>query len=506
MNIAFMKRIFLFVIIAALTTSVQAAKKDKVQEVDSLGRKVKTGWNFGALPSVAFDADLGFQGGLLTNIYFYGDGSQYPEYIHSIYAEAAYTTKNYGIFRVNYDSKYLIPNHRLTLDATYQPDAMCDFYGFNGYQSVYNQDFHKWKKDQSKMGDPALYQSRAFYKYKRDLFRFAADIEGTIWQNIKWNAGLGVLGYMIDECDIEMLNGKNEFDPNIPLADQKAMNDKVEGMYEKYVKWGLIDQNEALGGWHPYLRAGLTYDSRDQRTCPTKGIYADAFFTYTAAFNAKYGQQATAGYNHLQFNFNFRHYVPVYRDRVTFAYRVGTQNNIAGKSPFYMNTYLNTLFIQRVMYEGLGGANSLRGIMRNRILANGFAYANVELRTKVAKFDIGKQHFYIGLAPFFDLGVITQPYELDENALQTAYAADTDPLKLPLSSYFAMNKTDEDNIGITTEHLDKSKTYLPHMAAGVGLKVAMNENFVLSVDWAMALDKQDNAKWANFYIKMGYLF
>ena len=506
MNIAFMKRIFLFVIIAALTTSVQAAKKDKVQEVDSLGRKVKTGWNFGALPSVAFDADLGFQGGLLTNIYFYGDGSQYPEYIHSIYAEAAYTTKNYGIFRVNYDSKYLIPNHRLTLDATYQPDAMCDFYGFNGYQSVYNQDFHKWKKDQSKMGDPALYQSRAFYKYKRDLFRFAADIEGTIWQSIKWNAGLGVLGYMIDECDIEMLNGKNEFDPNIPLADQKAMNDKVEGMYEKYVKWGLIDQNEALGGWHPYLRAGLTYDSRDQRTCPTKGIYADAFFTYTAAFNAKYGQQATAGYNHLQFNFNFRHYVPVYRDRVTFAYRVGTQNNIAGKSPFYMNTYLNTLFIQRVMYEGLGGANSLRGIMRNRILANGFAYANVELRTKVAKFDIGKQHFYIGLAPFFDLGVITQPYELDENALQTAYAADTDPLKLPLSSYFAMNKTDEDNIGITTEHLDKSKTYLPHMAAGVGLKVAMNENFVLSVDWAMALDKQDNAKWANFYIKMGYLF
>ena len=504
-----MKRIFVLISAALVAMSISAAKKEKVQQVDSLGRKIKTGWNFGVLPSVAFDADLGFQGGALTNIYYYGDGSQYPEYIHSLYAEAAYTTKNYGIFRVNYDSKYLIPNHRLTLDATYQPDAMCDFYGFNGYQSVYNQDFHKWKKDQSKMGDPALYQSRAFYKYKRDLFRFAADIEGTIWQNIKWNAGLGVLGYMIDECDIEMLNGKNEFDPNIPLADQKAMNDKVEGMYEKYVKWGLIDQNEALGGWHPYLRAGLTYDSRDQRTCPTKGIYADAFFTYTAAFNAKYGQQATAGYNHLQFNFNFRHYVPVYRDRVTFAYRVGTQNNIAGKSPFYMNTYLNTLFIQRVMYEGLGGANSLRGIMRNRILANGFAYANVELRCKVAKFDIGRQHFYIGLAPFFDLGVITQPYKLDEDAIKKAYAMDVIEsaalnllgeevvMPLELGEYFAL-----DNDG----NFDQSRVYVPHMAAGVGLKAAMNENFVLSVDWAMALDKQDNAKWANFYIKMGYLF
>ncbi len=498
-----MKRYILFYFLIMLALCVQAAKKEKVQETDSLGRKIKTGWNFGALPSVAFDADLGFQGGALANIYYYGDGSQYPEYIHSIYAEAAYTTKNYGIFRINYDSKYLIPNHRLTLDATYQPDAMCDFYGYNGYQSIYNQNLHKWKKDQSKMENPDEYQSRAFYKYKRDLFRFAADMEGTIYKNIKWNAGLGVLGYMIDECDIDMLNGKNEFDPNTPLADQKAMNDQIEGLYEKYVKWGIIDPNEANGGWHPYLRVGLTYDSRDQRTCPTRGIYADAFFTYTAAFNAKYGQQATAGYNHLQFNFNFRHYVPIYRDRVTFAYRLGTQNNIAGNSPFYMNTYLNTLFIQRVMYEGLGGANSLRGIMRNRILANGFAYANVELRTKVAKFDIGKQHFYIGLAPFFDLGVITQPYELDGTAIQKAYAADNDPLKLPLDGYFSMRESEDDSNFFI---LNSKSTYLPHMAAGLGLKVAMNENFVLSVDWAMALNKQDNAKWANFYIKMGYLF
>ena len=488
-----MKRIFIFAISILFVLPTFAAKKEKVQQVDSLGRKIKTGWNFGVLPSVAFDADLGFQGGALTNIYYYGDGSQYPEYIHSIYAEAAYTTKNYGIFRVNYDSKYLIPKHRLTLDATYQPDAMCDFYGFNGYQSIYNQSLHKWNKNPEKM-DVDTYQSRAFYKYKRNLFRFAADIEGTIWKNIKWNAGVGVLGYMIGECDIDMLNGKHKYElgEDGKPTDSKAMNPAIEGLYEKYVNWGLIKTAEAKGGWHPYVRLGLTYDSRDQRTCPTKGIYADAFFTYTAAF----GEQAAAGYNHLQFNFNFRHYVPVYRDRVTFAYRIGTQNNIAGQSPFYMNTYLNTLFIQRVMYEGLGGANSLRGIMRNRILANGFAYANVELRCKVAKFDIGRQHFYIGLAPFFDLGVITQPYELDEKLINDAYAEDKDANKLPLNNYFAMKDG----------KIDQSRIYMPHMAAGVGLKAAMNENFVLSVDWAMALDPQDNAKWANFYIKMGYLF
>ena len=496
-----MKKYILLTLTVLLTLSMQAAKKEKVQQVDSLGRKIKTGWNFGALPSVGFDADLGFQGGALANVYYYGDGSQYPEYIHSIYAEAAYTTKNYGIFRVNFDSKGLIPKHRLTIDATYQPDAMCDFYGFNGYQSIYNQSLHKWNKNPDKM-DVAAYQSRAFYKYKRDLFRFAADVEGTIWKDIKWNAGLGVLGYMIDECNIDMLNGKHKYelgDDGKPI-DSKAMNPAIEGLYEKYVNWGLIKTAEAKGGWHPYLRAGLTYDSRNMRTCPTKGIYADAFFTYTAAFNAKYGQQAAAGYNHLQFNFNFRHYVPVYQDRVIFAYRLGVQNNIAGKSPFYMNSYLNTIFIQRVMYEGLGGANSLRGIMRNRILANGFAYANVELRTKVAKFDIGRQHFYIGLAPFFDLGIITQPYELDETTIKQEHAEDKQnnpDYTLDLNSYFELNEDGS---------IDQSEVYMPHMAAGLGLKIAMNENFVFSVDWAMALDKRDNAKWANFYIKMGYLF
>ena len=48
--------------------------------------------------------------------------------------------------------------------------------------------------------------------------------------------------------------------------------------------------------------------------------------------------------------------------------------------------------------------------------------------------------------------------------------------------------------------------YLPHMTAGLGLKIGMNENFVLSADWGMPINKQDNAKWANFYVKMGYLF
>ena len=501
-----MKKFTLFIVavLMLMPAAVSAKRQPKPQEVDSLGRKIKTGWNFGILPSIAYDADYGFQGGVLTNVYFYGDGSQYPEYIHSLYIEAAYTTKHHGIFRFNYDSKYLIPGYRLTLDATYLPDAMCDFYGFNGYESRYDYRLHDWSKNPEKM-NTALYRTRVFYKYKRDLIRVAGDIEGTIYKDLKWNAGLGVLGYIIDDCDINMLNGKNKYDPNYdPNASetQKALNPDEPLLYDKYKTWGLIGKDEMKGGWHPYLRGGITYDTRDKRQGPNKGIYADAFFTYSAAFNAAYGNQASAGYNHLQFNFTFRHYVPCYKDknginRITFAYRLGTQNNIAGKSPFYMNNYMNALFIQRVYYEGLGGGNSIRGMMANRILANGFAFANVEFRFRVVNFDIGRQHFYIGLNPFFDLGIITQPYDLNELVEINTGGKYQDLL--------SSMKAAGDDYDTYFDTQDKN-AWLPHMSAGLGLKVGMNENFVLSCDWAMPIDKRDNQKWANFYVKMGYLF
>ena len=384
-----MRKIFISLVLL-LSAMVMVAQDDDT----TTSKNVRKGWTFGALPSVSFDADYGFQYGALTNIYYFGDGSTYPEYLHSLYLEASYTTKKYGVFRFFYDSKYAIPNHRLTVDITYLPDALSDFYGFNGYQAVYNPE---WINDESDM-----YVSRAFYKMKRDLFRFATDIQGSLSDSWYWNAGAGVLGYKIGNVDLDMLNkGK---DPEDQLPD-------VESLYEKYVLWDIISPNEAKGGWHPYLRGGLTYDTRNQQQNPSRGIYSDAFLTYTAAFGDM------KEYNNLKFNFNFRHYLPI-TENISFAYRVGTQLNMFGKSPFYINSYMNTLFIQRVIYEGLGGGNSLRGIVRNRILSDGFAFANVELRLKLWKFKIGKENFYVGINPLFDAGMVLQPYSLDKNVIE----------------------------------------------------------------------------------------
>ncbi|MCK7536959.1 MAG: hypothetical protein MZV63_41360 [Marinilabiliales bacterium] len=44
-----------------------------------------------------------------------------------------------------YDSKHLIKNIRTTADVTYLTEQALDFYGFNGYKSVYT---HAWEDDQ----------------------------------------------------------------------------------------------------------------------------------------------------------------------------------------------------------------------------------------------------------------------------------------------------------------------------------------------------------------------
>ena len=54
---------------------------------------IKSGWNFGPLPVVGFDSDLGFQYGVCCDIFNYGDGTNYPQYDYKINIEASTYTK-----------------------------------------------------------------------------------------------------------------------------------------------------------------------------------------------------------------------------------------------------------------------------------------------------------------------------------------------------------------------------------------------------------------------------
>ena len=126
---SFLTTLFLFVTVIGLLAQDEQAPEPK---------RIKTGWTFGALPAVSYDTDLGFQYGALVNFFYYGDGKTYPKYLHSLYGEVSRYTKGSGINRFFYDSEHLIPGIRITSDLSYLTEKALDFYGFNGYDAVFN--------------------------------------------------------------------------------------------------------------------------------------------------------------------------------------------------------------------------------------------------------------------------------------------------------------------------------------------------------------------------------
>ena len=84
-----MKKLCLILISLSMSVSLMA-QKDEI---------IKTGWNFGPLPVVGFDSDLGFQYGLCCDIFNYGDGTNYPQYDYKINVEASTYTKGSSVLR-----------------------------------------------------------------------------------------------------------------------------------------------------------------------------------------------------------------------------------------------------------------------------------------------------------------------------------------------------------------------------------------------------------------------
>ncbi len=421
---------------------------------------VKTGFNFGALPTITYDSDFGLQYGGMVNLYFYGDGSQYPEYRHSIYTEISRFTKGSGINRLFYDSKYLIPGIRVTTDISYLTEQALPFYGFNGAEAIYNSN---WEDDASED-----YFSRIFYRHERKLFRLKADFQGKIkGRKLGWIAGYVGYNFKIGSVDIDKLNeGQSE---ELLLPD-------TAGLYDLYTNWGIIDENEKDGGTHHYVKAGLVYDTRDNEPNPMSGIWTE--FVVQAAP----GFMGNGDFGHAKISFTHRQYFTLIPKDLSLAYRVLYQTT-QGDCPFYLYPLISTSFLKGANSEGVGGAKTVRGVMRNRLVGKGIAFGNLELRWKFWRFHFIKQNFYVGANIFGDAGMVTEKIEFDKEA--------------------AIQKAQEDYPNLDPDTFFGEQEKL-HVGAGAGIRVVMNQNFVVAFDAAQSLYDQDGG--LGIYIGLNYLF
>ncbi|MBQ9583644.1 MAG: hypothetical protein IJR25_04895 [Bacteroidales bacterium] len=435
-----MKKLTIITLLLALSLSVFAQEE----------KEMKKGWSFGVLPTATLSADNGFQAGAFGDVYYYGDGSTYPDPLHKISWEGSYFTKSHRMrLYLAYDSKYLIPGMRVNASVTYMNDPLYSFWGFNGpasWDSGVSESFTS--VNYALWGNRDLNPNINYYGMSRQMLRILANFQGRITDNLNWAAGVNFwnweLGAMKDNSEVK-------YDNDITL-------------YEYYKNIGAIKADEAAGGKALEFNAGLVFDTRDIEAAPNKGIWAEAYLNGNV-LDHKYLKACAYFRNYIRIPLGFKVGDPV------FAYRLAWQHTIAGETPFYM-IQNNPLLVQRNMIsEGFGSSNTIRGLRENRILAEGMAWANTELRIKIVSFKFLNQYFYLATNPFFDAGIITKPYRNDvlTTVLNDAKLATIDGYDGPTQIY------------------DPSKVKDLIYSAGIGLKLAMNQNFIISADFAKCL-------------------
>ena len=417
------KKLAITVLLSILSMQSFAQEKQSI---------VKKGWTFGGLPSLSYSTDSGFQYGICGNLYYYGDGTNYPRYQHMISFEASHFTRGTTRLHLLFDTR-AIDKFRIISALSYYDVPMAQLYGFNGSATPY--DPHLDANLTYFAPDLGI----SYYSYYKRFFRALTDVRYQIGRDL--NLCFGFTYYAFGAKPM-----------------QKPQYKYGATIYDDYVKYGLIRPDEAEGGNHLELKAGFSYDSRNHDSAPSKGMWADAFLLGSPALGSNY--------KYLQLNLHFRHYVPVPNEKFVFAYHLGFQGTISGEAPFYINQNISTVFLRNMISEGLGGCCTVRGILYDRMLGSSYAWANTEFRIRLFRFNLLNQSFYVATSPLFDMGAIVKPYRLD------------DMLKLP------------ENSSKTIADLQKAATVL-HTSAGLGFSLVMNENFVLIAEGAHPFRKED---------------
>jgi outer membrane protein assembly factor BamA len=233
-------------------------------------------------------------------------------------------------------------------------------------------------------------------------------------------------------------------------------------LFEKYINSGAIPQNQKDGGVVLYYKLGLIYDTRDNESIPTKGFWIQAIYTGAPAFLSNKFPYSMA-------TFKFHHYISLH-PKLVFTYRLSYQMKMNGNIPFYMLPYfIDSYQVQ----DALGGSKTIRGVLARRLIGNGFALANAELRYIPFSTILFDRNLSIGFNLFEDIGIVTDKYDV--------------------------NKAIDSSTFDYKPGLEKL-----HHGVGFGTRFIINHNFIVALDYGMALDKRDGNN--SFYLDLDYLF
>jgi outer membrane protein assembly factor BamA len=388
----------LLVALAMLSVARLAAQKPRA-----------TGLEVGGVPALNFNSDEGFGYGVIAELYQYGDGTQAP-WVWTLQPKIFLTTGGRRDFTLFFDAPHVLPGGwRIGIYLASEQQIATPYYG------VGNATLYDAARDAEDGPDPY------YYRFGRTRRGISTDLQHPIFDpRLRALIGLGISRVSV-----------------VPVP-------KNEGNTLFGDEWG----REERAGWFNYGRVGLVWDTRDRETDPRRGAWTELLVQrvdHTLGADADY----------TRWTFADRRYLSLTRNLV-FAHRVLLQNVSAG-APVYELFAVQTSFKQQ---EGLGGANTLRGIPKDRYVGRGLLVWNAELRWRAADFRMLDRPFHVTLSAFLDQGRVWK-----------------------------------DGIRIHSLLADL------HRGVGGGIRLGMGEDFVVAADAGTSSEAS-----LPIYIGLGYLF
>jgi len=314
-------------------------------------QRVERGVEISGIPALNFDADEGLGYGIILQLYAY-DGNA-ATYRWTIQPTVFLTTEGRRDYTVFFDAPSR-PEHpwRITGFAGREQQLATPYYGL-GNATAY---------------DPTLEtgSTRYFYRYGRDRLRATADVQHALGHpSLRGLFGAGISNDRID---------LTPFDSGTTLIERDLSN------------------RQPPTGHTNYLRAGLTWDSRDREIGTHTGTWADAIVQ-------RVDRALGATNDYTRSTLTVRHYQPL-GERFTLANRLLAQQ-VSGDAPFYSLTEIQTT---QKSQDGLGGSSTVRGIPKDRYAGKGTLVSNNEIRWRAADFTLHGRESSLVLSGFVDAG------------------------------------------------------------------------------------------------------
>lgn len=437
----FKSAVLVFIIIGSLPASGSV-----INYLSGNNKENPNRFRTGIIPALAYDSDVGLRYGAVINIFDYRDMS-YDKRVYNQHLLLRFTNTTAGSLQLQalLESRSIIDNSVTLIEASYLSAKKYDFYGFNGLNAIY----------QPLLTDNSspLFRNRLFYAYERTLLRLRFDNQMSI-----------------GEGGLRMLTGItfNKYDTGSAGNSEEEADNEIYGrtLYDNYIEWGIISEDEKDGGIINLLALGFVYDTRNDLCYCTDGIWAEAVLLYSPGLIGKN--------RFTQLILTYRHHATTRNDRLTFSFRVSSQQNLGGTIPFYV---LSTFYDSRLSQDGLGGAFNLRGALRNRIVAEGFITGSIETKVKFAEFNLFRQDFFISASLFYDNALVTQVYDAGHDAIIPESTA----------GLFFIN--------------DRQKL---HHTFGVAAYIVFNKDNVISINYGVPLDRQNGH--GGFYVGSSLIF